>query len=138
MLIGRIEMKIIVSSLFYLSSLCLCVFVVFSLLPFSKTTASNTELLEQGRTIERSLKGGEIDSFDIKLTSGQFLYAVAEQRGIDLILVLLSPENREVTETDSPNGNLGYEPVYWIAEEAGIYHLQVRALDKETSGGSYH
>jgi CHAT domain-containing protein/Tfp pilus assembly protein PilF len=103
----------------------------------SEQIKSNINSLEQGKVVKQELKNGETHYYSINLTSDQFLHVVAEQNGIDVTLVLVNPENKEVAEADSQNGNIGTESIYWIAELAGDYKLQVRSLDGETISGRY-
>src|ERR1700738_5132483 len=44
--------------------------------------------LELGKPIEMELKGGEVHSYSINLTAGQFLHLIVDQRGIDVVVTL--------------------------------------------------
>src|SRR5258705_2692541 len=61
-------------------------------------------------SVERELKGGETQSYRISLNSGQFLSALVEQRGIDVVIALFGPDSKQIAETDSPNDRWGTEP----------------------------
>ncbi|MEW6734658.1 MAG: tetratricopeptide repeat protein, partial [Acidobacteriota bacterium] len=100
---------------------------------------SSTEsiVLEQGNPIERELTGGEIHSYQIKLIAGQFLNVVVEQKGIDIVAVLFSPDGKQLAEIDSPNRAQGPEPVLFITEVTGNHHLEIRSLEKTASAGHY-
>jgi CHAT domain-containing protein/Tfp pilus assembly protein PilF len=93
--------------------------------------------LEKGNPIEREMSGGQIHTYEILLSARQFLYAVADQQGIDLVIVVFSPDGKQIFEIDSPNDTQGPEPVFLIAEEAGTYRLEVRSLDKGAPVGRY-
>nr|MBA3356812.1 tetratricopeptide repeat protein [Pyrinomonadaceae bacterium] len=93
--------------------------------------------LEQGKPIERELAGGQIHAYSISLTAGQFLHAIVEQRGVDVVVVLFDPEGKQVAEVDSPNGTRGPEPVLLVAKAAGDYRLEVRSLEKKAAAGHY-
>ncbi len=67
--------------------------------------------LEQGKPIERELKGGEVHVYEIALTAGQFLKAVVEQRGIDVEVLVIAPDGKQIVKVDSPNGTQGQEPL---------------------------
>src|SRR5216117_599451 len=56
--------------------------------------------LEPGQTIERELAGGQTHTYQIKLTAGQFLRVLVEQKGIDVVLALSSPDGRQLIESD--------------------------------------
>lgn len=101
---------------------------------FTNTTTQN---LEQKNLVERDLKGGEGHAYTINLAMGQFFSVDVEQKGIDIIIVLLSPDNKELTQVDSPYTNLGRESLCWVAENTGAYKLQVLSLDKNARSGKY-
>ncbi|HKQ78967.1 MAG TPA: CHAT domain-containing tetratricopeptide repeat protein [Blastocatellia bacterium] len=87
-----------------------------------------------GQPVERELIGGQNHSYKITLEAGQYLNAVVEQRGIDVVVTLLGPDGKQLIEVDSPNGKLGPEPVSWIVEAVGDYRLAVRSLEKNAAG----
>src|SRR5690349_4109480 len=64
-----------------------------------------TLILQQ--KIERELKGAEMHSYNIALKAGQYIHIVVEQRGIDVIVRLFTPEDKKLVEVDSPNGTQG-------------------------------
>src|SRR5215510_5393592 len=93
--------------------------------------------LEPGKPIERELAGGQSHSYQITLTEGQYLRVVVEQRGVDVVVTLLSPDGKKLIEVDSPNGAQGPEPLQWIVEAAGTYWLEVRSLENNAKPGRY-
>lgn len=101
------------------------------------TTNHNNQILEQEKIVGRDLKGGEGHTYTINLASGQFVSIAVEQNGIDVLLVLLSPDNKELTQVDSPYTNVGKESLCWIAQIGGAYKLQVLSLDKNARSGKY-
>ncbi|MEW6736680.1 MAG: CHAT domain-containing tetratricopeptide repeat protein, partial [Acidobacteriota bacterium] len=99
--------------------------------------SKNREILVLGKTIERELKGGETHSYIIALNTGEYLHTLVQQKGIDVVVLLFSPEGRQIIEVDSPNGTYGPEPIYFIAETAGLYRLDVHSLVREDYNGLY-
>lgn len=93
--------------------------------------------LEPGKPIERELAGGPSHSYQLTLAAGQYLHVVVDQRGIDVVVVLLGPNGEKFIEVDSPNGTWGPEFVHFVAESPGSYRLEVRALDKMAPTGRY-
>jgi tetratricopeptide (TPR) repeat protein len=93
--------------------------------------------LEAGKPIERELSGGESHSYRVTTASGQYLQVVADQRGIDVVVVLFAPDGRKVIEVDSPNGTAGPEVVSAIAEAAGAYRIEVHSLERTAKTGRY-
>ena len=107
------------------------------LLVISTAHSQEYQTLGVGRPIERELAGGQAHSFQISLAASQFLDAVVEQKGIDVVVTLFGPDGKGLIEVDSPNGTQGPEPVKWITAEAGNYRLEVRSLEKEAKAGRY-
>jgi CHAT domain-containing protein/Tfp pilus assembly protein PilF len=93
--------------------------------------------LKVGAPVERELKAAEMHAYIVKLTSGQYLRVVVEQKGIDVVVGLFGPDGKKITEVDSPNGKEGPEPVSMVAEVAGDYRLEVRSLEEKTEPGRY-
>lgn len=83
---------------------------------------------------EGELKGGETHSFKIQLTAGQFLYALAEQQDYDLITAVFAPDGKQLSESNSPNGVRGTEPILVVASIPGEYRVEVRSNVKTSSG----
>jgi tetratricopeptide (TPR) repeat protein len=93
--------------------------------------------LNPGKTIERTLAGGETHFYEIQLQAGQFLHAVVQQLGIDVTLTLSGPGGAQIAMMDSPNGKHGPEKISTIAESPGTYKLSITALDKNATRGRY-
>ena len=93
--------------------------------------------LDLTKPVERELKGGETHVYGVRLKSGQFLNISVDQRGIDVVVDLLSPNEKQVNTQDSPNGRHGAESMVGIAETEGNYRLVVRAPNKTAPAGSY-
>ena len=88
--------------------------------------------LAVGTTRKSEMKGGEVYTYRVHLNTGQFLYAVVDQQGIDLVVKTLGPDGQQITVTDSPNAKYGLEPVAFIAESTGIFQIQLSAPNKHT------
>src|SRR5215212_8915060 len=94
---------------------------------FAQPTASNQEkTLPTFAAQERVLKGGETHAYRIALTSGQFLYALVDQKEIDVSIALFAPDGTAIGEFDGPNER-GTEPVLLLADKSGDYRVEVRA-----------
>jgi hypothetical protein len=90
---------------------------------------SQTTPLQIGIPIERSLARGQSLTFSVSLEQDQFLQFVVEQRGIDLLVRVVSPSGKPLGEFDSPNGTDGPENVSLISATAGVYRIEVAPLD---------
>jgi CHAT domain-containing protein len=98
---------------------------------------TNEPRLEVGKPIEREMKGGEVHSYVVTLAAGQYMQAVVDQRGIDVVVSLYGPDGKQIAEVDSPNGTNGPEPVSVLAKKSGSYRLEVRSLEKNAPAGRY-
>src|SRR6266508_3123519 len=93
--------------------------------------------LEPGKPIERELAGGQSHAYQITLSAGQFMKVIVEQRGIDVVVGLLGPDDKQIMEFDSEIRSQGQETVWQVAEVAGSYRLNVKANHKGAPAGGY-
>jgi CHAT domain-containing protein/Tfp pilus assembly protein PilF len=96
--------------------------------------ATEVQSLELREPIEKELAAGEVHSYSARVTAGQVLDLVVEQRGVDVVVNVSAPDGKKVTEVDSPNGADGPELVLLAVEATGNYIVQVRALENGASG----
>lgn len=100
-----------------------------TLLPFLfcvfLTANAQAPTLQLGTPVERTLKAGQTQEFTLNLEENTFVQFVVEQRGIDAVVKVFSPEGKIVGEYDSPNGNDGPEHVSFVAGSAGAYLITV-------------
>src|SRR6185436_13456269 len=96
-----------------------------------------TQSLEVGKPVERTLEGGGIHSYQLKLSLDQFFHLVADQRGIDLALTIFDPSGNKIREVNDNSGERGLEFISLVANEAGVYRIEVRSLRKTAPLGSY-
>ncbi|GEM_PF-442532 len=93
--------------------------------------------LDKGKPIERAITAADTHYYRIKLKAGEFLRALVDQRGIDLIITLYAPDGQKILEVDSPNGIQGPEPIVVEAKTSGPYRIEVRPLEKNVPPGRY-
>ena len=99
----------------------------------SSAPGPSTEL-RPGISLSSVLRSNVSDVYPIDLQAGDFLRAVVDQHGVDVVVSLEDPEGRQILETDSPNGVEGPEPVAAVATGTGWHRLVVRAFAPEASG----
>jgi tetratricopeptide (TPR) repeat protein len=93
--------------------------------------------LEPGKPQRRELAGGQRHTYRIKLASDQFLKAVIEQDGIDVVARLLRPDGKQIMEFDSETRPRGLETVEQVAEADGDYQMVVEPKQKAAPTGAY-
>lgn len=93
--------------------------------------------LELGKPLERELGGGGSETFTVKVKQGRFLRVVAQQKGIDVAIILTDPGGKALVEAHSPNDRWGPQPASLIAATSGNYQVQVQNLGSNTPTGKY-
>jgi erythromycin esterase len=116
-------------------------FVILWALPvalaFVQSDPSGSSQLRPGTPIEREIKPGETHRYSVSLEQGQFLGAVVIQRGIDLVIDVIDPSGKKLSEVDSPNGAEGPEPVTVAPAVSGVFQIHVRPFEGSAKPGRY-
>jgi len=121
-----------------LAGICLSIFsepglTVRARLPQIQSDGS----LVSGKAVERELPGGEKHCYSFTLESGQFVQAVVEQQGIDVVVTIFGQDGKPLAKVDRPNGMVGLETASMIAPGSGGYHLQIQSTRKSAISGRY-
>ena len=93
--------------------------------------------LDSGNPVEREIRGDETHQYAIPAAKGQFIHVIADQKGVDLELVLRAPDGHELFRSDLPNGSYGPESVLTIAEEDGRYTVEAAVRNTKAPAGRY-
>lgn len=107
-------------------------FTNFCFLPasYSQTRApvsqneNESRVLNPGTSIERE-PTKETHSYQVSLTSGQFLRVIVDPRGMAMKLKISAPDGREITEVTNPISRRSAEGLAVIAQTNGNYRLDV-------------
>src|SRR5262245_2134947 len=81
--------------------------------------------LEPGRPTERDLGGGGLHSYRVTVPAGQFCRILVDQRGIDVVVSVYTPDGTRVLDMDSPNDANGPESIAIVADAAGDFRVDV-------------
>jgi CHAT domain-containing protein len=87
--------------------------------------------LELNKLLERDLNGEETHNYQITLKTGQYLQVNVEQKGIDVEVLIFSPDGKQLAISNSFNGANGPESISIIAPKSGNYQLKVRRFQEE-------
>ena len=112
----------------------------FTSLSFQTKVHGQGVELQPGSPIERTLKSGESHSYTATLEENTFLQLAVEQRGIDVVIHITSPEGKTIGQFDTPNGIQGVEDVSFVATTPGIYTIIVfplQSLPAPSAQGRY-
>jgi CHAT domain-containing protein/tetratricopeptide (TPR) repeat protein len=93
--------------------------------------------LEPGEPIQRKFAGGEVHLYAVKAIAQQFLHVSADQQGIDIGLAFYDPSGNKVLEVNNRRSDRGSEAASWIANETGVYRIEVTSMRTTDRLGSY-
>src|SRR5262249_3326205 len=102
------------------------------------TDLSSTEpiRLEQGKTHEGTVAGGQAHDYRFALAAGQYAKLLLDQRSINVAVECFGPDGKLRFSADSYLiGDT--ETVELVADDSGIYRLHVRAPDQHAPAGRY-
>ncbi|HXR99261.1 MAG TPA: CHAT domain-containing tetratricopeptide repeat protein [Pyrinomonadaceae bacterium] len=120
-------------------SLSLAIVLLIAVAPKSSAAPSTQSQtapipLELSKPIERAINAGETHSYSLTLTAGQYAHITVDQRDVDVVVSIYTPDGTRVAQVDSPNGNYGIEPVSVIAETSGAYRVEVLSTSPKKPG----
>ncbi len=93
--------------------------------------------LEQEHPVKRELSGAQRHNYRLRLSANQFMKAIIEQRGIDVVAQISGPDGAQILEFDSERRPHGQEHVSLVTEAEGDYRLVVQPKQKGAAAGSY-
>jgi CHAT domain-containing protein/tetratricopeptide (TPR) repeat protein len=96
--------------------------------------SSKPERLEVGKSLQRSLASNESHSYELPLTAGEYFHVRFNFYGLDAAVRLIAPDGGIVEELWSPDRRI-YSRIRFmlVAQQAGVYRLEVRLVDAATS-----
>ena len=103
----------------------------------SKNLSSNAEQLAPGKPVTKSIVNDEIHSYTVELEKGQFLALAIEQRDVDVITKVYTPNDELVGEFDTPTSGRGTEKIRIGADAGGEYRFDIYTLSERAEPGEY-
>ena len=85
-----------------------------------------------GRATEREIAGGGQHRYQLRLRAGQFMSVVVEQKGIDVTVLLVAPDGKQLAETNL-TGPLGRESLSYEAKVSGNYRIVISAVSADAA-----
>lgn len=89
--------------------------------------------LQTGSPVERELANQQLHEFSVTAQENEYIELVVEQKGVDVIVKVISPSGKILGQFDTPNGAQGPEHVSFVALTAGRYTVTVGPLTPETN-----
>jgi CHAT domain-containing protein len=90
-----------------------------------------------GQPVERELAGGQAHTYQIKLTTGQFMRVVIEQKGIDVAVALVASDGEQLSEVNLSSGAFGQESLSQEVALSGDYRIVIRTVTATAPKGAY-
>jgi CHAT domain-containing protein/tetratricopeptide (TPR) repeat protein len=114
-------------------------FMVCFLLLNIRAQSNSQEVLSltAGQSVEREITGSEAHTYSLALAAGEFVHVTVMQRGINVVVDLLSPDGQLRLRADSPTDTRGPETVHFVADLNGAYSLKVAAKNANAARGKY-
>jgi hypothetical protein len=92
--------------------------------------------LSLGMAIERTITSTDVHTFSVNLTQGQLLKLVVDQRGLDVVIRISSPDGKVIGSFDSPNGTSGPELVEVVTDSSGDHRIDIIPFSQPGRGPS--
>lgn len=115
------------------SPFLLIIILVFNVVYFSQTT----QMLELSKPLTQEVKGGETNSFSIKLSANQTAKIEIEQKNVDLTIFGFTPNGAKIVETGIDSGLSNINFILLNAVESGDYKLEISPTDKKLKPSNY-
>jgi enterochelin esterase family protein len=99
-----------------------------------QTDQSNPSIanLIVGKTIEREIRGGEVDVYQLDLRTGEFVRGTVEQFGVAINVKGYFPDGAKIRSFSGPPQ--GTKRFRFVAEAPGTYRLDLKAAEGAASG----
>src|SRR5450759_5079812 len=102
--------------------------------PASAGVKRSTTDLKPGHGLGRALKPNAAHRYRVVLGKGEAARVLINQRGIDVSVSMTTPDSRTLTIDAFERG---YESVTLLAENSGIFILEIRQAPSASLAGSY-
>src|SRR5215467_746847 len=107
-------------------------------LSLAAVMAQSSVTLQLGVPIERTLGPTQVHEFLVNAKANNLVQLVVEQKGVDVVVKISTPDGKALAEFDTPNGDQGSERVSFVAADAGKYGISITPLSTgEPKTGHY-
>jgi tetratricopeptide (TPR) repeat protein len=93
--------------------------------------------LAPDKPVESEMSATATDIYTIVLAGDQFLHLEAVQKWADVKLVLIGPDGQRVMDVDAAKAPDSPESLYFVADQAGEYKVEVSLGVKASAAGKY-
>jgi CHAT domain-containing protein/Tfp pilus assembly protein PilF len=125
-----------------LSSFCaarprICLSQIPVQLARAQTPSPEVVRVNPNTVLDGNLAGGQRLTFALELAKGEYAKIPIEQRGIDFLVRLRTPDGRVLSEIDQELRLTGTETVEVVAPTAGMYTIEIEGKFKWLPAGRY-
>jgi hypothetical protein len=79
--------------------------------------------LELGTPYRREIGGSQKHVYQLPVTTGQYAKALVEQRGVDVVVRLIGPDDKTIIEVDADSRPVGEEVLELVGSVTGNYKI---------------
>ncbi len=98
---------------------------------------SETVPLRLGNAVQRNFRSGQRHSFSIAARNGEKISLIADRKDIDISLNAFAPNGEKISGSSAPDGFTGRELLFFVAEESGIYRIEIASERPGNFVGQY-
>ncbi|MBI1764138.1 MAG: CHAT domain-containing protein [Acidobacteria bacterium] len=102
-----------------------------------KLTEEELKLPSLLQSIKREMAGGQSHDYSLALGADEYLYFFAKQNNLDVMLTIFDPYGNRLARFDNTYGARLSQDLMFVTTVAGVYRLEVKAVEKEAKAGSY-
>jgi len=93
--------------------------------------------LELNKKITSKITLNHTHTYNVQLEKDQFLQVAVEQKGVDILIKLYSPDKLLLSEFDGWTSTWGIDKLSWIAKIEGNYTLEIICSNNDGEPGEY-
>ncbi|MEQ9401703.1 MAG: serine hydrolase [Longimicrobiales bacterium] len=95
--------------------------------------AQEARPVQAGSTVSASLAGDDVHAYTLDLDAATWVFGIADQRSVDVVVTILGPDGEELAEFDGPSE--GPEYFQFDTDADGVHTIRVTAF--EEGSGEY-
>ena len=87
--------------------------------------------------LTRDFKAGEHHFFTVSARENEVIEIICERRGVDIGLAAFAPTGEKISVSNAPAGFAGFDRLFFVAEKAGEYRIELDSRRPGKTSGSY-
>ncbi len=103
----------------------------------SRNSSPDKNQLSVDNPVTNKIMNDDVHTYTAELEKGQFVNLSVEQRDVDVITKVFTPNDELVGEFDTPTSGRGTEQIRIGTETAGEYRIEIYTLSERAEPGEY-